>query len=128
MHYERLKKDYINSQMVPKMKKIEELRAIIQDKERGGRVFAIKQEFQNKHPQISLQALEDFYINDLSKRKQDELANMEPMEGLTRLLEFFMKENNIEKPSLPQKYNSVYADESMSLNDVRNHDLPMNRY
>ncbi|HEG5338734.1 TPA: hypothetical protein ACTOBO_001717 [Campylobacter jejuni] len=127
--YEKEKQEHLDELVAPKMKKREELIAMIKDKEHGGKVFRVKQEFQKANPEVSMQELDDFYSNELSKRVQDEIAKMPAIQGYEKLLELFMKDKKTSaNTEPPKKYNSLYMDKDANLLDVRNTDLPMNKY
>lgn len=127
--YEEKKQAFLDEWVAPKIKRREELIGIIKDKEHGGKVFKIKKEFQDAHPEVSLQELDDFYTNELSKRVQEEISKMPAMQGYEKILELYKKEKGAESTAQPpKKFDSVFMSDKSKLTDVRSSDLPMNRY
>lgn len=78
--YEQKKQAFLEERINAKESAISELEATIQHKEETAAYKSAMAEFLKNHPDVTKEALRDFFYNDLPPRKQKELSVMAPLE------------------------------------------------
>lgn len=113
--------------------KKEELFALensIKEKENLQGISQAQDEFLQKHPEADIEALSEFYTEDLGNKYKNELDKLAPNEFFEVLYQIYQNANGIkpnekEKENLPKQLEANGSDVEKS--SLSNEDLPMTR-
>lgn len=96
------------AQLDPKFARAQELGGTIEKKKSFAQVNNAEREFLSKHPDADINALMDFYVNELRPREQAELNNLPPAEFFERLYEMYKAQGAPQNAkALPTQLNGV---------------------
>lgn len=124
---------FVSALVEPRVAKAKELQDTIAGKSELANIEAIKQDFQNRHPEVDIKELIAFFANELPPRVQEEIKS-QPIEAFFDLVyEIYAAQNAPqeeaqEEPSpedLPAQAQGVAVDSQQS--DTNSGALPMNR-
>ncbi|PZT47727.1 hypothetical protein B6S12_07650 [Helicobacter valdiviensis] len=114
---------FFEEKIANKQKRVGELQTSIQEKKTLGAVEAAKNEFLKANPNVDINALMQFFIEDLPPKVKASLEKLEPLEFFNALYKLFLEAND-KKEELPQKLEGVSAEAQSNGGD----DNPLNRY
>lgn len=112
--YEQKKQAFLEERITSKESMISELEASIQKKEETAAYQKAMAEFLKNHPDVTKEALRDFFYNDLPPRKQKELSVLAPLEMYEALYAEYSKSapmpnGDEDEPSVPLKVEGSFG-------------------
>lgn len=124
----QMQNDFLNEGLRAKMQKAEHLKGEINSKKQMQGIEAAQNEFLQENPEADINALMDFYEEELGSKYKKELDKLEPKDFFNTLYEIYKMRNHKGGESeehLPRELNANEADASLS--GVSSDEMPMNR-
>ncbi|MFQ6341361.1 Coiled-coil domain-containing protein [Campylobacter sp. VTCC 70190] len=123
----KMQNEFLQTNYNPKLEEAAKLRKGIANKNALASIDSAKEEFLKNNPEADINALMEFYDQELGIKYKKELDKLEPLEFFSVLYEIYKQRNHLatQNDALPRNPNAqnIDADNASFSND----DLPMNR-
>ncbi|MDL0101900.1 Coiled-coil domain-containing protein [Campylobacter felis] len=122
----QMQNDFLNEGLRAKIQRANSLKSDIEGKKQMQGIEAAQKEFLQTHPDANMDALMEFYEEELGTKYKKELDKLEPKDFFTTLYEIYqMRNKKGGEEHLPRELEANEADASLS--SVGSDDMPMNR-
>ena len=118
---------FLSEKIGSKQEEINTLKKEIKDKDAYAEIESAKQSFLKENPEANLEAMTEFYNEELGNKYKKALDELEPQDFFNTLYQIYTQRNTglAKEEELPKQLEANGADvENVGLNDD---DLPMNR-
>ena len=118
---------FLSEKIGSKQEEINTLKKEIKDKDAYAEIESAKQSFLKENPEANLEAMTEFYNEELGNKYKKALDELEPQDFFNTLYQIYTQRNTglAKEEELPKQLQANGADvENVGLNDD---DLPMNR-